>query len=248
MPNEEGMEQARKDYLDKVDERIAGAKVSQLAMAAPLESAGAPPTTTKPKTASQPNKVPEHKQRSNQKVGLVSALLAVGDLRPALSVLTKYPWMVDANTQLADLVLRILKHSITPLYESTYPPKNQVPGFSQPRTRYGAGGIQPSPPKKPLLTYWAPLPPSTSLVEFVFFYPEWVDWVPICSSFEHLADLLEPLMRFIGVHISRDPNFITKYLRLGRLQINTTVSFQACFYIDFVNFYYSNGWTLKQRS
>jgi THO complex subunit 2 len=215
------MEKARNDYLAKIDARIAGAKISQLAMAAPLESATVP--VTKAKTPSTP-KLAESRERSNQKVGTVSALLSIGALRPALFLLTKYPWMIDANPQLADLMIRILKHSISSLYESTPVSKERISGFTQPRARYGAGGLQPAPPRKPHLTYWAPTPPSTNVLDFVFFFPDWSERIPICSSMNDLVDVVEPLMRFIGVHISRDPLFITKLLRLGRHQLATTVS------------------------
>ena len=107
------MEQTHKDYLAKVESRIAGAKISQLAMAAPLESVN---SSSKPKIATPSNlKTPEAKEKSNQKVGIVSALLSIGAIRPALSLITTYPWMVDANPQLADLIIRIMKHSIAVL-------------------------------------------------------------------------------------------------------------------------------------
>jgi THO complex subunit 2 len=40
-----------------------------------------------------------------------------------------YPWMVDTNPQLADLVIRIMKHSIASLYESTPITKERPTGF-----------------------------------------------------------------------------------------------------------------------
>ncbi|EEB90990.1 hypothetical protein MPER_10727 [Moniliophthora perniciosa FA553] len=77
-----------------------------LAMAAPLESGG---TNSKPKTpASTEQKKPaEPKDTPNQKAGLVGALLAVGALRPAIAILTKFKWLVDAHPELADLLIRV---------------------------------------------------------------------------------------------------------------------------------------------
>lgn len=80
------------------------------------------------------------------------------------------------------------------------------------------------PPRKPLLTLWAPTPPSTSTSDFVFFFPDWVEQVPMCSSLNDLEDVMEPLMKFIGIHISRDPLFLTKFLRLGRVHLQSTVT------------------------
>lgn len=221
-PDDGGMEQAHKDYLAKVESRIVGAKISQLAMAAPLESVNSA-SKPKPSTPSVP-KPAEVKEKSDQKLGVISALLSIGAIRPALSLMTLYPWMVDANPQLADLVIRIMKHSIASLYESTLVTKERPTGFMQPKARYGASGLQPAPARKPYLTFWAPTPPSTSVWDFVFFFPKWTERVPVCTQFPDLVDFVEPFMRFITVHISRDPLFVTKFLRLGRHHLATTVS------------------------
>jgi THO complex subunit 2 len=221
-PDSEGMEQTHKDYLAKVESRIAGAKISQLAMAAPLESVN---SASKPKAATPSSlKTPEAKEKSNQKVGIVSALLSIGAIRPALSLITTYPWMVDANPQLADLIIRIMKHSIASLYESTLVTKERPVGFLQSKARYGAAGLQPAPARKPYLTFWAPTPPSTSVWDFVFFFPKWTERVPVCTQLSDLVDFVEPFMRFITIHISRDTLFVTKFLRLGRHHLATTVS------------------------
>ena len=42
--------------------------------------------------------------------------------------------------------------------------------------------------------------------------------------YDDLMDVLEPMLRFIGLHVSRDPVFLAKFLRLGRNHIGTTVS------------------------
>ena len=221
-PDDEGMEQAHKDYLSKVESRIAGAKISQLAMAAPLESVN---SASKPKASTPSAQKPaEVKEKSNQKVGIVSALLSIGSIRPALSLITMYPWMVDANPQLADLIIRIMKHSIASLYESALVVKERPTGFMQSKARYGASGVQPAPARKPHLTFWAPTPPSTSVWDFVFFFPKWTERVPVCTQLSDLVDFVEPFMRFLTVHISRDPLFVTKFLRLGRHHLATTVS------------------------
>ncbi|KAH9899792.1 transcription factor/nuclear export subunit protein 2-domain-containing protein [Cubamyces lactineus] len=222
-PADDEMPNLHKAYLDNIEARIAGAKISQLAMAAPLESGG--PSNSKPKPAAAPEPKPEVKKEApNQKLGLLNALLAVGALRPAIAILSKFPWMVDAYPEIADLVIRVLKHSITPLYESTVTARDKTASFTKPRARYGAAGVVPAPERRPHLTLWAPTPPCTSTVEFVFFFPDWVRRVPMCTSYDDLIDVLEPLMRFIGLHVSRDPAFLTKFLRLGRHHMLTTIT------------------------
>ncbi|KAG6831879.1 hypothetical protein H0H92_006996 [Tricholoma furcatifolium] len=220
-PDDSDMTSVREEYRRDVSARIAATSVSQLAMAAPLESSGSQSSKSKSTPQGEAKKTPDVKD-TNQKVGLLDALLAVGALKPALAILSKFPFLVDARVEIADLMIRILKVSLSSLYESLMVTKERNPSFTQPRARYGSSGIAPAPSRKPLLTLWAPTPPSTYTTDFVFFYPDWAEQVPICSSLGDLEDVIEPLMNFIGVHVSRDPLFLTKFLRLGRLHLQTT--------------------------
>jgi THO complex subunit 2 len=191
-------------------------------MAAPLESG---PASSRPKLASDTLKKPsnEAKDVPCQTAGLLTALLAIGALRQAVAILSKFPWMIDVYPEIADLMIRVMTVSISGLYESLLVTKERNPNFTQPRARYGASGLSLPPPRKPLLTLWAPTPPSTSLNDFVFFYPDWSERVPLCSSLDDLVDVVEPLLRFVGLHVSRDPTFLTKFLRLGRTHLVSTV-------------------------
>lgn len=204
-----------------MQQRISDAKVSQLAMAAPLESSG---SSSQPRVEPVEVKKSEEFKPPNQVAGLVNGLLSVGALRPALAVLTRIPWLVDAHPELADLMLMILKHSIAPLYEATFVLKERNPSFTQPRARFSATGTLAVPIRKHQLTLIAPTPPSTASVDFVFFFPDWTQRVPLSTCFEDMVDVIEPLMNFIGLHISRDPLFVTKITRLGRAQLASTVS------------------------
>ncbi|KAF9468910.1 transcription factor/nuclear export subunit protein 2-domain-containing protein [Collybia nuda] len=222
LPSDEDMDQVRKSYIMDVQSRISGAKISQLAMAAPLESNPSSQSKLKASTPVEIKKPVEPKD-VNQKVGLLAALLAVGALKPALAILSKFPWLVDARPEIADLMIRIMKLSIGSLYELSMVTKERNPSFNQPRARYTSGGVAYPATRKPILTLWAPTPPSTNTTAFIFFFPDWVERVPICSSLDDLEDVMEPLMKFIGIHVSRDPLFLTKFLRLGRAHLQSTV-------------------------
>jgi len=194
--------------------------MSQLAMAAPLES-GPPGSKPQPSTTVEQKK-PETTDPPNQKAGILVALLSVGALQPAFSIMSKYTWFVDANPEIADLVIRIMKVSIASLYDSTFS-KERKTSFTEPRARYGTTGLVKPPPRKPCLTLWAPTPPSTSTTDFVFFFPDWSDHIPICISLDDLMHVVEPIMNFIGLHVSRDPSFLSKFLRLGKTHILSVV-------------------------
>ncbi|KAF7978302.1 hypothetical protein HWV62_899 [Athelia sp. TMB] len=222
-PDDTDMDKCLDEYNAKVKERISGAKNSQLAMAAPLEATSTP-SSSKPQAAapSEPKKPTDIVNATPQKVGLLSALLALGALRPAIAILSKFPWLVDAYPEIADLMIRVMKQSISSLYESTMVTKGRNPSFAQPRSRYGSAGVSAPPPRKQQLTLWAPTPPGTITADFVFFFPDWIERIPSCSTLDDLKDVIEPLMRFIGLHVSRDPMFVTKFTRLGRTHLITT--------------------------
>ncbi|KAG2043203.1 transcription factor/nuclear export subunit protein 2-domain-containing protein [Suillus americanus] len=221
VPRDADIETYHKDYLAQVQQRISDAKISQLAMAAPLESSS---------SSSQPRVEPTEVKKStveskppNQIAGLVNGLLSVGALRPAIAILTRIPWLVDAHPELADLILRALKYSIAPLYDATFVLKERNPSFTQPRTRFSPTGTLVVPIRKYQLSLIAPTPPSTASVDFVFFFPDWTQRIPLCTSFNDMVNVIEPLMSFIGLHISRDALFVTKITRLGRSQLLSTI-------------------------
>jgi len=209
----------RKEYLDDVQTRVSAARMSSLAMAAPLESG--PSSQAKAKVAKQESKKIEAKN-TNQKISLLHALLSVGALRPAFAILTKFSWVVDVFPELADLLLRILKHSLEPFYE-TMSNKQRNSNFLKPRLRFGPSGSMQPAARKSLLTLWAPTPPSTTNTDFVFFFPDWADRIPMTVTLDDLEDVIEPIMQFVGIHVSRDPLFLTKFLRLGRQHLHPTV-------------------------
>ncbi|KAJ4472191.1 hypothetical protein J3R30DRAFT_1050732 [Lentinula aciculospora] len=224
------MSNVRSAYLKDVQSRISSAKMSQLAMAMPLESTTPSAlTSVKPKVASAPEKALEPKNPPNQKTGILVALLSVGAMKPAIAILSRFPWLVDAQADIADLLIRIMKLSISQLYDSLMDTKERNPDFTQPRPRFSGTRLSPPPPRKPVLSLLAPTPPSTSTVDFVFFFPDWNEQVPICTSLDDLIDVIEPLLRFIGLHVSRDPLFLTKFVRLGRQQLLTTVRIYTVF-------------------
>ncbi|KAJ7067990.1 transcription factor/nuclear export subunit protein 2-domain-containing protein [Mycena amicta] len=226
-PNDDNMDQLLNDYLADVQTRMTGRKPNALATAAPLsqdERPAAPATKAKAAPAPDQKKTAEPKKIPNQKVGLLAALLAVGAMKPAVSIMSKFPWFINAHPEIADLMLRILKLSIAPLYDTHLVAKERNPSFTQPRARYGTTGVALPPPRKPTLTLWAPAPPCTSTQDFIFFFPHWTERIPICSSLDDLVDVIEPLVAFVGVHISRDSLFMTKLLRLGRVHVQSTMT------------------------
>lgn len=213
MPSDDGMDQALKAYHTSIKERISNARTSILAMAAPLESSGSSGAKTKATPAAEPT---PQKDPPQQRIGLLKALLAIGALRPGFAMLSQHPWLVDAHPDTADLLNRIISHSLEPLFLSKYPKSDDARGFSVPRPKLSPGGVTAQPVRKYMLTLWAPTPPSTATNDFVFFFPNWTERIPICSTTKDLEIFLQPIIHFAGLHISRDPLLLAKLVRLGR--------------------------------
>ena len=188
-------------------------------MAAPLESGG---LSNKPKTLNEEKPAAEVKEAPAQKAMIVVALLSVGVIRPAIALLAQYPWLVDVQKDIADLLIRVLKVSIGSLYDKQHG-KERNQGFLRPRPRYASPGIIVTPVRKSQLTLCAPPPPSNSTHDCIFFYPQWSTTVPICQTLDDIVDVVEPMMRLVGVHVSREPLFLTKFLRLGRVHLMQSV-------------------------
>lgn len=212
------MSDLHQKYLDDIKDRIKSSANNLLAMAAPLESGA----SARPKVPTEEKPVAETKEAPAQKAMIVVALLSVGAFQPAIALLAQYQWLVDVQKDIADLLLRMLKVSIEPLYEKQFS-KERNRGFLQPRSRYASPGIITTPTRKSQLTLCAPPPPSTQSHDCIFFYPQWSTTVPICQSLDDIVDVVEPLMRLVGVHVARDPLFLTKFLRLGKVHLAQSV-------------------------
>ncbi|THH08122.1 hypothetical protein EW145_g2921 [Phellinidium pouzarii] len=150
-PSDDDMPKLKQKYEDDVQARIRSSSSNLLAMAAPLESSslGSSSKQNAYSTESKPNQ--EIKEAPAQKAAIVIALLSVGVLRPALALMTRYPWLVDVHRELADLLLQVLKASIAPLYDSMFGKERNV-GFLQPRARYVSAGVLTRPERKPQLS------------------------------------------------------------------------------------------------
>lgn len=213
-------------YKDSISDRVAAAKVSALAVAAPLTDDSAAINSSRSRPAGADTKKPslEKKEVPNQKVEILAALLSLGAIRPSIAILTKFPWITAAYPQVADLFLRVLRVSLQSLYETTFHPNSAlVRSNTTPRLRYGANGLVQPPPQKRVLTLLAPLPPNTASSQFVFFYPPWDALIPRCTEHSDVEDVLVPLLGFLGVQVARDFAFVTKLCRVGRLQLTAAV-------------------------
>jgi THO complex subunit 2 len=219
-PTDKDMPKVYERYQETIKTKMEAAKrASGPVMGGELEPRGMqrrPAMETK-KTEESKKPAAQSSHPPNQKIGILKALLSVGALRPAFFILSKFPWMVSNHLDVSDLLLRILRVAIEPLY-SPYSYSNRS-GLENATTSKTAAHAMDSKPRKSVLTAWAPLPPPTATTDFVFFYVGWERWIPVCTTREELISVCEPFMRYTGVHLYRDIGFLTRLLRIGKAEL-----------------------------
>ncbi|KZT54519.1 hypothetical protein CALCODRAFT_485477 [Calocera cornea HHB12733] len=223
-PTEEDMKSIEERHQKALKEQAIVKRTNNaLTRAAPLSEEPdrpggyRPRTTTATTTAAASSAAPTGPRKvepPNHKMGLLRALLSVGALRPALWILTKHPWMFSQYGALADLYLRMLDHSLQPLYSRI----SWASQFSQEADALSSplSSSSPAAKSKMNLTDLAPEPPRTASAIFEFYYSSWKEWVPVCQTSGDIQTLFEPLLRFIGVHVHRNVALMTKLGRLGK--------------------------------
>ncbi|OLL27038.1 THO complex subunit 2 [Neolecta irregularis DAH-3] len=156
---------------------------------------------------------------SFQKISLLKSLLAVGALPESLFILSQYPWLPSFDPEIADLMNKLINHTIEPLY-STIRPLNGLEIFSPKKrpTDKKAGELHLVDPAKPIgYRISNPLPKGPNER---FFYREWDQEIPVIHTFEEFHRVIVPLLRFPGCLLSRDVFLLHKLVRLGIREIS----------------------------
>lgn len=178
-------------------------------------SSEAAPSASKSTPAALPSLSSE---TPGQKLGLLRALLSIGDISHSLFILSQFPFLVPAYLDLADLLIRLLNQSITPAYESiSIKKKTQQFGddIRTPRDRFSAASkTLTKPPRTPEYLSGRALPRADPNKDYIFFFAEWKDRVPKCENWDDCLEVLEVYLPFIGVFISRDFGLFTKICRI----------------------------------
>ncbi|KAI5476268.1 Tho2 protein [Pseudohyphozyma bogoriensis] len=157
----------------------------------------------------------------NQKLGLLRALLSIGDLPHSLFILSQYPVLTSANLDVADLLLRLLAQCIQPAYDTISISKanaQYAAEFVAPKAKFTAASTSASAPKasKPASVAYQltgkALPNPTK--SEVFFFAEWKSRLPKAGDWDEVLVVLELLLPFISVFTSRDFPLYSKLCRI----------------------------------
>lgn len=231
-PDEKGMTALHEKFKTALSDRASNVSGNALSMAAPLtiddnEKGDTALSDSKDAFAKKAD-APPPKEPPNQVLGLLEALLAIGQLKHALFILGRYPWLCSAFPRVADLYSRLLSVIIEPAYAaiSLSTQHSVLARASQPvvRMRYDAKRREmvPMSPPQWRITSTAPEPLSTANNSFAYFFGPWKEALPQCQAGEVLQDFV-PLLRILGSNLWRHPSLFQRICRLGKVAMRTAV-------------------------
>ncbi|KAK9256591.1 transcription factor/nuclear export subunit protein 2-domain-containing protein [Lipomyces tetrasporus] len=219
-PPDEDMLAEKERWKKNLEETAYMATASALALAAPLAD-----DTTPANDRNRDKPVPEKEERQEktndlpvQKAQLVSSLLAVGAIWPALFILSKFPFLAAAFPDVADVMNIIISHIITPFYESIRTFKPVISSTDNVKKLPAEHARQ--------LSLVSPKPASTRRVlsplkrseradtTYRFFYDSWSVGIKQIETVDDLVYYSDLLVKYSGSYISRDSILFTKLCRI----------------------------------
>lgn len=159
-----------------------------------------------------------------QKVMLLTELLTLGAIPESLLILGRFPWLVEAFPPLIKLINRLLKYSVSKVFQESRPtnadaiipsepPLKQLPDLDQGSAPKGSIKLSQVPPKRPLR--WPYPDGEKDNTTYRFYWEEWADNVPICQTVDDIFTLCSTLMNVSGVNIGRDSALLTSLASIG---------------------------------
>ncbi|KAL8761513.1 MAG: hypothetical protein Q9184_002361 [Pyrenodesmia sp. 2 TL-2023] len=166
---------------------------------------------------------------SEQKVQLLKSLLCIGAIPESLYMLGRFPWLLEAFTELPEYVHRILHHSLNKVYEPLRPLKDhsdlreqsKILDGEQPTSAKGQLRFVDAPPRK--IMRWAQLDKDDTNegIDYRFYWDDWADSIPVCQTVDDVFLLCSTLLNLSGVKIGQDASLLVKLCRIGRHSLDT---------------------------
>ncbi|KAL8938641.1 MAG: hypothetical protein Q9216_003789 [Gyalolechia sp. 2 TL-2023] len=191
--------------------------------AAKAEAEAANVTSTEP--AEDKEELPEP---AEQKVQLLKSLLCIGALPESLYMLGRFPWLLDAFTELPEHLHRILHHCLNKVYEPLRPLKDRndlreqfrILDGEQPPPTKGQLRFVDAPPRK--VMRWAQLDKDDTNegIDYKFYWDDWADSVPVCQTIDDVFLLCSTLLNFSNVKLGQDASLLVKLCRIGRYSMD----------------------------
>ncbi|KAL8769377.1 MAG: hypothetical protein Q9209_004604 [Squamulea sp. 1 TL-2023] len=185
------------------------------------EAEGAAATTNATTDEKEKDELPEP---AEQKVQLLKSLLCIGAIPESLYMLGRFPWLIDAFSELPEHLHRILHHCLNKIYEPLRPLSERSDLREQPRL---LDGEQPAVAKGQLrfvdapsrkIMRWAQIDKDDTNegIDYKFYWDDWADSVPVCQTIDDVFLLCSTFLNFSGIKIGQDSSLLVKLCRIGR--------------------------------
>lgn len=165
---------------------------------------------------------------AEQKVQLLKSLLCIGAIPESLYMLGRFPWLIDAFTELPEYIHRILHHCLHQIYEPLRPLKDcsglreQSKVLEPDMSTAGKGQIRfvDAPPRKTMR--WAQLDrdDTNEAIDYKFYWDDWSDSIPVCQTVDDFFVLCSTLLSYSGVKIGQDISLLLKLCRIGNRSLD----------------------------
>ncbi|KAL8743285.1 MAG: hypothetical protein Q9190_004345 [Brigantiaea leucoxantha] len=169
---------------------------------------------------------------AEQKVQLLKSLLCIGAIPESLYMLGRFPWLIDAFTELPEHIHRILHHCVSKVYEPLRPLKDngdlreqsRLLDSDQPTVARGQIKFVDAPPRKTMR--WAQLDrdDTNEAIDYKFYWDDWADTIPVCQTTDDIFVLCSTLLSYTGVKIGQDVSLLVKLCRIGNHSLDNDPS------------------------
>ncbi|MCJ1473974.1 THO complex subunit 2 [Lambiella insularis] len=178
----------------------------------------------------QTDSIEQLPEPSDQKVQLLRSLLCIGAIPESLFLLGRFPWLVDAFSDLPEYIHRILHHSLSKVYDPLRPlhsssdlrEQHKVVDPDQSGVPKGQVRQIEQPPRK--ILRWLQLDRDDESADYRFYWDEWADNIPVCQTVDDVFALCGSFLNYSGVKIGQDPALLVKLARIGNHSLNTDTS------------------------
>ena len=166
------------------------------------------------------------REPSDQKLYLLRRLLLIGAIPESLYILLRFPWLLDVDPELPKYVNRLLHYSLSKVYDDMDDITDlaHIQGAKPSPTKAENPDIllKPTPLKKP--KKWMALEEVGAETDYVFYWEDWTDHVPVCQTVDDVFLLCGSLLNIIGVKIGQDADLLQKLIRIGSHSLRVDTS------------------------
>ncbi|KAI8901013.1 transcription factor/nuclear export subunit protein 2-domain-containing protein [Globomyces pollinis-pini] len=155
-------------------------------------------------------------KQSDQKSGLVQALIALGDLNYSMKIIDMHPQLAPMNTdiglnicRLLNVMLEAVDSPLRPLAKLNRKPTPSVDEFSPAVSTLNLRLCK-------LHDSYVTTGRKYYPAQFRFFYELWKDEVPVAESFLKALGYLKKYLPYVGHHLYGDVLLLGKIIRIGK--------------------------------